>query len=685
MPTANSDAVTKSVSEFSISLESKTIDKARDELVANLVSSPEIASAGIAADGYSIWLKFADGLIGAINTEIASEDEDNSIIDNPKLVNSNPPAFNRNAGLRSLRRSRLLSLPVVDEHKHSPISKSVLLMSTATEHYKGADSSTLESLRTTLMDNHGWEHGDVTTKLNQKADGYGTLGLHDMIDVGDYGVIVLISHSMLLDPSVFGLTPNAPDPEYVYVQVGAAATLFDPDGSLKYTVEPLTSINVQTELDTGRLLRVMYTDYTAGTSRWYIYMREDLFFSYLPSLPNSLVYLGFSNSSRLAATFGIIGSGSTFCWDGSLSTTEAIGALTFINTMASQDLPDRDAFVSTIVGPGADFEHYPRWLDGALYLPSWINCQTRNYPSSTVSTAVEVSYSNPDIPLPAFPRVEDIPHVGHEITDLIAGHEVNLHAEALDVDENILLENDTSFTVKSGANNVIVYLSEYHIGLTANPRTVLPGETVTLTASCITLAGDPLADKEITFSTDFGKLSGTNPITTNKNGEATIQLTSGSEGTAMVTATVIEDEKKSVRRVEFGSPTTYYLAVSAQPIFPTPECAFGMREIYIELSINGEVCYSDYREALARSQKAFGGCMGEALLGDRIKLTLTGQNDPEDKFDVDPFVQTPLYLHYCPLGRDGGTDCDLVQTIQLFDESYNGYMTGTITSTVVLE
>ena len=688
LPDADVQAMEIGAQTYLAALEGQSAESARAALVSGLEANEAVDAAGLAEDGRSVWVQFADGQFAAIHT---GDDADDALTMPFRRVQASADVTSSaNASAFPARTMRPLApvLPVTDEHRHSPISKQVLMMSPAAEDYAGVDAAAFDALRSQLMNENGWEAGDITIKMNQEADAYATLGLNDMIDLADYGVIVLLAKSALIDPAVYGKASNTPKPEYLYVQYSAAGPFFEPDGTLVNDIDPLTDINVAQALADARILRVLHVNPALSAPRWYLYLREDLWQVYLPSLPNSLLYLGISDSDRLASVFGLMGSGSTMTWRGAVRQQYVLDNLQVLQLMASEGMEDRDAVASMMAVPVALFDLYARWEDGALYLPTWINCQTRNCPGRTVSSAVEVSYTDPDVPLPAFPRVQDVPHVGHEVADLIAGQEVTLLAEALDVDENVLEEVETTFPLEVGANNVIVYMTEYTMSLTPSASSVLPGETITLTATCTSLAGDPMPDKEITFATDFGTLVGANPVTTGADGVASIELTSSTEGRAQVSAEVEEDDKRAVRNVKFGSATTYYLTITGVPDYPSPECAFSFQEVRFDFAINGAPCHSEWFPYIKiGGTRQVSGCYGQAVLGDEIRITITPEEDPDDPYDATPFAQRPLWLHYCPIDDVLGIDKDAVQSVLIFDDAggADDYLYGTISATVVLE
>jgi hypothetical protein len=60
-----------------------------------------------------------------------------------------------------------------------------------------------------------------------------------------------------------------------------------------------------------------------------------------------------------------------------------------------------------------------------------------------------------------------------------------------------------------------------------------------------------LVGKQVTFSTNLGSLTGPNPVTTNAQGQATIQISSTVQGTATVTAAVVADGVEASCAVAF--------------------------------------------------------------------------------------------------------------------------------------
>jgi len=101
-------------------------------------------------------------------------------------------------------------------------------------------------------------------------------------------------------------------------------------------------------------------------------------------------------------------------------------------------------------------------------------------------------------------------------------------------------------------NTVNVECIEFMLELSANPESISPGESSVITALLTNYSGTPQSGQTITFNTNTGILSTTNPVTsgttvtavTNSIGEAVVHLTLNTAGTtAIITAEydVVED------------------------------------------------------------------------------------------------------------------------------------------------
>ena len=83
------------------------------------------------------------------------------------------------------------------------------------------------------------------------------------------------------------------------------------------------------------------------------------------------------------------------------------------------------------------------------------------------------------------------------------------------------------------------------ISITANPMTIVVGDSSTVTATLTDFAGQPLQNEQLTFSTDICHLSSTQEVT-DASGQASVIFYGDSSGTATVTCSHAVASPKSV-------------------------------------------------------------------------------------------------------------------------------------------
>ncbi len=115
-------------------------------------------------------------------------------------------------------------------------------------------------------------------------------------------------------------------------------------------------------------------------------------------------------------------------------------------------------------------------------------------------------------------------------------------------------------TCQGVEGTVLVSFTGLSLTLTANPTSLLTGESSTLTATFKDSSGNPINGATLTFSTDKGTLNPATPQQTNASGQASVTLTSTSSGIATVTVT--GSGTTATATVNF---TRYLFTLSANP------------------------------------------------------------------------------------------------------------------------
>ncbi|MFH1841727.1 MAG: Ig-like domain-containing protein [bacterium] len=666
-------------------LQTETVATAKATLLADLGSTEGIASAALAGDSTTIWVDFDGGQVASIRVldqfgEPPAYDPSNMV---DRLEGTWP---GKTIGSAKELSANLMSAKIdPGDFASTPTSRKVLLLSAAAEEFAGSDIWVFEHFRDYLVENHGWDPRDITIRYNREADDYSTLIFNDFLDLADYGVIIICAHSWMHDaPQHAPLDPR----ESLYVQVTAEEpylALYDPHG------HPDEPFDLDEEWDEGRVLFTVEIDPYKESRRSYLYMRDDLWVEHLGELPNSLVFLCIPNSAWLSEVFSDLEVGHTIVWDGIPATSDCSLNAAFLPLLMARDdataidIWDGGAIVPLISGDATLI--LKRRLLGlnAFFMPTWTFVGTRYHPSGTVSVKVELtSYTSTAVPMPEITVVQDVPHVGKEFEDLFPAEELTFKAMALDVDENVLAEVEETTTLAVGENVIVIDFDAYGIILTADPawaepdgvdtaevtaviRTFQPGDTNTPT-------GPTVAGKEVVFSTDaWATLVGTNPASTDMNGETSIEITALQEGTATVTARVEEDEIEASIEVEFAEtePNIYvWLTGSASTAginywnVDEPEHVIDAYEFLMDRWLN-ERQYNRYSFGNNRPLPLFNDGIVWAQPGDTMRFVFTATYNI---FTGNPAQIGPLYIHYF---REGGAG-HRVKTVGTFSSTTAG-------------
>ncbi|NLX13796.1 MAG: hypothetical protein GXY44_09115 [Phycisphaerales bacterium] len=192
----------------------------------------------------------------------------------------------------------------------------------------------------------------------------------------------------------------------------------------------------------------------------------------------------------------------------------------------------------------------------------WVRLEATRYPPNTKSVRVVSDDENAPGPFTLTPGGSTEVY-GFRVDDL-----VNFTAEALDASGNVIASRSETVAITCGENDVPLDLMNYGIDVSADPAVIAADgrERSSITATLrywqagdtTTPTGRPVAGKRVEFGTTWGSLIGTNPATSNANGQVAIQLSGTANGLATVVASVAEDMKEGKCVVQIGNENFAY-------------------------------------------------------------------------------------------------------------------------------
>jgi len=198
--------------------------------------------------------------------------------------------------------------------------------------------------------------------------------------------------------------------------------------------------------------------------------------------------------------------------------------------------------------------------------------------------------------------------------------------------------------------------SEYEMAVEATPKVADVSGGLATSEITVTLrmfnegdaneaTGDYVEGKEVTFSHEggVGSLVGDNPVTTDPNGQASINVSSSAAGTALVKATVADDDKSVSTEVSFiDSPVLYQIRASAEPdgFADGPHPWFMMHYVRLEAWLNGELLSNMPKEWEYKFEDWI--YLHNGHVGDVLKIRITPLPGGTSEMGA-------LWLHYWPL------------------------------------
>ena len=188
----------------------------------------------------------------------------------------------------------------------------------------------------------------------------------------------------------------------------------------------------------------------------------------------------------------------------------------------------------------------------------WARFEATRYPPGTASIRVVSDHANAPGPF-TFAPGGSAEAYGFRVDGV-----VHFTAEALDASGSAIASVSETVTIAAGENVVALDLLNYGITVAADPTEIAADGreqsriTATLrywqTGDTTAPTGSPVVGKSVLFGTTLGSFSGTNPATTDVNGQVTIQLSGTTSGSATVVASVAADVKEGKCLVQIGDP-----------------------------------------------------------------------------------------------------------------------------------
>ena len=600
LPEADATILREASEAYLTACNTTSAEAAKSALISHLESAEGVASAEWTDDEQAIWLEFDDGQVAAVAT--VDRFGASPSYDGLDLAAKLTPATEMHRVItpqqvlpKILRSAKIgpADLP------RTPGSRKVLLLSAASEEFAGTDVWLFEYVRDRLVEDHGWDAGDIDIKYNRADDEFSTLIFNDFLDLDQYGIIIICAHGWMYDaPQHAPLPPR----ESLYVQVTAEDPYVSAHSPFGHPDEPFV---FDEEWNEGRVLCTVEIDPFKQSRRNYLYMRDDLWLEHLGALPDSVVYLCIPNSAWLTGAFIDLNVGHTIVWDGIPKSVDACLNPGFLPLfMARDDTTAIEAWDAGLIGPttfgSANVVLKDRLLDlNKCYMPTWATVGTYAVPSGTTSVKVEMAYTNDAVPLPDTATVQDVPGVGKEFIGLYPGEEITFHATALDSAGGILDEEELTTTLNSGANAPSIHFKQYGIILDAAPSAIdadgIDAATITATlrkftnTDLETPTGDPVPDKSVIFATTLGEMVGPNPVDSDANGVASVELIGTTDGMADLTAVAPADAVEgNTVTVRIGEPE-YNVIVEADP----PVVVFDAgTTVEIEITATARYCLS---------------------------------------------------------------------------------------------
>jgi hypothetical protein len=334
--------------------------------------------------------------------------------------------------------------------EHVPESNKILFMSAATESFSNQDVDLLTLFKGYLVSDSGWSDDAITLKYNAESDGYQSLYFDDFFNLSEYGVIVVLAHGFYQHRPIDIHEIDSPEENFLYTQVRAGGTPTRLIGSYE--------IDTAAEYIDERIVYGVEIDPFKSTSTGYFYMRHDLWFEHIGTLPNSLVFLLHCQRETGDFIFPPKNIGNYVSWDNPVSPTDALDSCWLIPYMAVGDKSAYEILQDMILPKTAHatgtLQLYPGEND-YLYLPAWIDIRLTSHPSDCTQVTIDISYDDHTVTPPDSDSLtESKDTLPHTFNGLIPGKRLKISAKALDKTGNVIDLKETTLTLTTGKNTL---------------------------------------------------------------------------------------------------------------------------------------------------------------------------------------------------------------------------------------
>jgi len=281
-------------------LASGTPTTARQALLAWLDARPEVAAAGLAADGHTVALRLGDGrplFLDTVDHDGMREGAEAALTELGADLATRSGALSTDAPALTI--ASLTGGPWV------PGSKRAAFLNISAPEFP-LDATAIETIVDDLKE-RGWTDDDLDvltrTHPNDPVIHLGTLG-----DLADYGVVVVFAHGTWVEPAAYGDAIPGEDPStpHFYLEWMSATSY---DG----VVDAATVAQWTAWAEEGKL--VPMREVTAAGGYFALTVRDDLVDELLGPLPDSLVVLVVCHGWRARDVFRGHGAAAFIGWD----------------------------------------------------------------------------------------------------------------------------------------------------------------------------------------------------------------------------------------------------------------------------------------------------------------------------------------------------------------------------------
>jgi len=663
------------LSDYAVSYQNaratQTSADARASVVAALKADPKVSDARLAGDECSIWIDFADGFHGILNT--CEGFADGSPVDLSGIAKGSgemPGAGGNMSGLVSLldgkRSEKQENCPPTPP---SPMAQKVLLLNASGSDLSGVDDNMFPYIANSFIEYDGWSPDDIVIKSNANPQ---KLRLNDFFHLDQYGVILIAGDVAYGDIPWDKSQEKADDTLFSYALIQVSPTAEYIDAStwevIQHSDDPF---NVEEAFDKEQLVFVKKAAFALSpTDGSYLYMREDLWQEHMGVLPNSIVYLAAPGGEDLYSRFVTNDTGDVAYWDGPVSSQDAVESMQLLTHMGNDTVAEtifqaweEDWFptVSNLYGelvsamPG----------DISIHMTTWLETSVTNWPAETQTVVTDIVYNDDayEVCPPLIDTIQDIPQSPNTFMGLVPGVNITVFAQAIDSAGGVLAEGQTDICLAPGPNEVSVDLTVVEPKLTVEATPDVfdsnAGGAVTVTATVTSIGGAPLAGRAVTFQSSVPGLVilSNTPVTTDAAGKAilvgnVISLSPGEYGgpvTVTISATLagVDPATCSVRYCSYDT-FSLMLSGSADPNLFGAGTEYEASGVRVWLKVTGVYPY-DTSWSWGSGTRTAVVLRNNLKSGDQVEFKVTQE--------YADYTFGPVYLHI--------TNCNTTQTVSL--------------------